>query len=674
MRWLYGTADNALPQVSYGPWSPVYTSLQPALRSRPAEDAWRPSRTPASPTRRTWSTHNVTPAFIYNGRHLDLEHGRELYRVLVFTDEDCLNPVFRGALVGEPGLRSARGRPARDARRRERAHRRAQATSSSSATEPDVEDRRGHRRDHQRDGLVTGDDTSHSGLPPSQVVHPAKVDLWDSDWEGGRYYWTVMPVDELVANQVTTTLTAPTAVGDTTIDVVDATGHQCRRRAARSARRCTRTRRSRRWSATRSRSPVPLGGPHAAGETVVRPCGARHLHGGRADPGRVRVGPRARVREDERAGRDDPERARRTPRASRRTASWSRPRRAPRASTATRSWRGSRSSARGSTRCSGAASAIRGRRPPTRSSRWGTSLTLPLTPGTWYYRVRGLDFLMSGSKPQMSWSDPARVVVDEAALQSRPLDASRSSDRLPRRRGVASTGAADEAAAGRRRPARRAGTAARAGARRRRRRACGGSGSAPRRPASPAWPASARSAPGLRCAAAAGASPAACGGAPGSPAPRCGPAVSSCRSSFAIWSASRSARRVTSRIPVCCCRIVPSPVSFAQRGLDAPDRDAQHDPRAAAVVVGRVLHLADVTAERPRDALRALGRGRERVDVLHPQAQGRLVALQPRGAGGRENRRAERGRLLGLVSHRVRLERRSRSSAARSRRRAVAAR
>jgi hypothetical protein len=42
---------------------------------------------------------------------------------------------------------------------------------------------------------------------------------------------------------------------------------------------------------------------------------------------------------------------------------------------------------------------------------WSTSLTLPLAPGTWYYRVRGLDFLLSGSKPQMSWSDPARVVV-----------------------------------------------------------------------------------------------------------------------------------------------------------------------------------------------------------------------------------------------------------------------
>jgi hypothetical protein len=42
---------------------------------------------------------------------------------------------------------------------------------------------------------------------------------------------------------------------------------------------------------------------------------------------------------------------------------------------------------------------------------WGTSITLPLGPGTWYYRVRGLDFLMQGTKPQMSWSDPVRVVV-----------------------------------------------------------------------------------------------------------------------------------------------------------------------------------------------------------------------------------------------------------------------
>jgi hypothetical protein len=42
---------------------------------------------------------------------------------------------------------------------------------------------------------------------------------------------------------------------------------------------------------------------------------------------------------------------------------------------------------------------------------WATSLMLPLSPGTWYYRVRGIDSLMTGSKPQLSWSNPVKLVV-----------------------------------------------------------------------------------------------------------------------------------------------------------------------------------------------------------------------------------------------------------------------
>jgi hypothetical protein len=42
---------------------------------------------------------------------------------------------------------------------------------------------------------------------------------------------------------------------------------------------------------------------------------------------------------------------------------------------------------------------------------WATALTLPLGPGTWYYRVRGIDSLMTGSKPQLSWSSPVKLVV-----------------------------------------------------------------------------------------------------------------------------------------------------------------------------------------------------------------------------------------------------------------------
>jgi len=42
---------------------------------------------------------------------------------------------------------------------------------------------------------------------------------------------------------------------------------------------------------------------------------------------------------------------------------------------------------------------------------WSTALTLPVSAGTWYYRVRGLDLFMTGSKPQLSWSAPVRLLV-----------------------------------------------------------------------------------------------------------------------------------------------------------------------------------------------------------------------------------------------------------------------
>jgi len=40
-----------------------------------------------------------------------------------------------------------------------------------------------------------------------------------------------------------------------------------------------------------------------------------------------------------------------------------------------------------------------------------TSDVLPLTSGTWYYRVRGIDFSLPTGVQQMSWSDPEKLVV-----------------------------------------------------------------------------------------------------------------------------------------------------------------------------------------------------------------------------------------------------------------------
>jgi hypothetical protein len=40
-----------------------------------------------------------------------------------------------------------------------------------------------------------------------------------------------------------------------------------------------------------------------------------------------------------------------------------------------------------------------------------TSVVLPVTPGTWWYRVRGFDWSLPAGAQQMSWSDPAKLVV-----------------------------------------------------------------------------------------------------------------------------------------------------------------------------------------------------------------------------------------------------------------------
>ena len=50
-------------------------------------------------------------------------------------------------------------------------------------------------------------------------------------------------------------------------------------------------------------------------------------------------------------------------------------------------------------------------RRPTQFTLGHVARRCPLPPGTWYYRVRGIDFMMVGSKPQMSWSSPVRLVV-----------------------------------------------------------------------------------------------------------------------------------------------------------------------------------------------------------------------------------------------------------------------
>jgi hypothetical protein len=52
-----------------------------------------------------------------------------------------------------------------------------------------------------------------------------------------------------------------------------------------------------------------------------------------------------------------------------------------------------------------------------------TSMVLPVGPGIWWYRVRGFDYSLPTGAQQMSWSDPARLVVAKPSFKILPVPA-----------------------------------------------------------------------------------------------------------------------------------------------------------------------------------------------------------------------------------------------------------
>ncbi|MFL5922100.1 MAG: hypothetical protein ACJ75Q_08635 [Gaiellaceae bacterium] len=404
MRWLYGATDNGLPVVSYGPWSPVYTSYNPPFSSGPLTGLATVSDVVSDPTHTR--THETTPAFVYRGDTSIWRSASELYRVDVFTDEDCLNTVFRGAIVGSPAYVPREVGPlamptdttgilaARD-------------TVLSFGQEPESKTAEGiNVTTNEMD--VVDSDASHTGLPPSQVVKAAKVDLWDSDWAGGRYYWTVVPVHAVADAVVTTSLAAPASLGATTITVANATsivvgdtltiGSTPSEPAVVSA-----------ISGNVITLAAGLRNAYGLGDLVVRPSG-----GVKYVDGELTQDACASGRELTFAKASDPvvtgqagtpfvsglspdgklvSARKPSPRFyGQPLVAWS-----PMPSAGQYEVQWSKKAYPWAT----AGSEVT----------WSTSVQLPLSPGIWYYRVRGLDFLMMGSKPQMSWSDPIRLVV-----------------------------------------------------------------------------------------------------------------------------------------------------------------------------------------------------------------------------------------------------------------------
>lgn len=201
-RTLYGEVLSGLPATTWGPWSPVYADVQPPLSLGTLFGIAAISD--VSSDAATDRPHALTPGFAFGGDRggpLDFAGGApaELYRLYVATDRDCVNIVFRGAVVGSPAYAprttGALALPADSqainaARTSTLNHgSEGQATMLDGSESKTNEDASASASATSGSGGAAGAGTSGTAATPN-----AKIDLPDTAWPTGGYYWTVVPV------------------------------------------------------------------------------------------------------------------------------------------------------------------------------------------------------------------------------------------------------------------------------------------------------------------------------------------------------------------------------------------------------------------------------------------------------------------------------------------------
>ncbi len=193
---------NGLPRASYGPWSKVFTTVNPPQAlgtlspTDTVSDTWDKKGQSAA-------AHDLTPGFAWAPSNPVIDPaigavGSPLYRVYIFTDDHCVNQVFTGSVVGSPAFAPRTvGGPFNLPQGSKALSNWTDAPYLISTGGPE-----GNSFD------ATGRLVSPNELPGSKVstnaptnaagsasgVSDANVDLWDSGWPSGRYYWTVVPV------------------------------------------------------------------------------------------------------------------------------------------------------------------------------------------------------------------------------------------------------------------------------------------------------------------------------------------------------------------------------------------------------------------------------------------------------------------------------------------------
>ncbi len=433
--WQRSERVSGVPVTRYGAWSPTYRSTNPAPTSGPIRLGPTVSDVVTTGAARD-DAHRLVPAFTWTGNEATDGTRAELFRVYAFTDRQCLNRVYTGSVVGSPAyaarpfgplglpysgsdLAAARAGYLSDAPLR--------ASEQPGRTldgEPVVSVEAG-ASSTPLTTLPTLDDPPAGAPTPTTAAAPAAitlaqgtdlgapVSLWDDDWPRAGYYWTVVPVEAQSPDAIRSTLASSSSAGSATVVLATTPGFQPGDRVQLGTGTATAILTISTVSGNLVTFTSATLGAHALGEPIVRLGGTVVYQDLELPQDVCAAGRIARFginSEPTLIARDEPfasglaAPARMT--SAVHTASFFR--------SPLVAWAPALGASVYQVQWSAKASPFDPEPGPGNVAGVltpATSYVLPLTPGTWYYRVRGFDWSLPTGAQAMGWSAVAKIVI-----------------------------------------------------------------------------------------------------------------------------------------------------------------------------------------------------------------------------------------------------------------------
>jgi hypothetical protein len=207
VRAKLGATVNGIPAVSYGPWSQTFVDLNPPMANAGMSLYGMTSDVSSSAA----TSFRLMPALSHTGNVGQYDAfapgtARELYRVYVSTDVDCVNIVYRGSIVGSPAWAPRSTGPLVLPKNPIEL-----AAARSGFIISDGKQGKTFGVDNapliENESITPatsapgtgGTETPAPGSTEQDKVEaasltPPQVDLWDNGWPEQRYFYTVVPV------------------------------------------------------------------------------------------------------------------------------------------------------------------------------------------------------------------------------------------------------------------------------------------------------------------------------------------------------------------------------------------------------------------------------------------------------------------------------------------------